>query len=137
MFLDIRKTLKTLIKVFCQKLKWIFWRPSQHQRKKLITYLESAWPKLPNVMLSEIFIFSHYVPLRGHNDFFDIITISTRMNLESNHSTLTPLPPLEGSEKIMISVIKCGQGWFEYIIANYFVPSILWCFYIPLVHTSS
>ena len=52
----------------------------------------------------------HPFPLRGHNDFFDIITISTRMNLESNHSTLTPLPPLEGSEKIMISVIKCGQG---------------------------
>ena len=57
------------------------------------------------------------------------------MNLESNHSTLTPLPPLEGSEKIMISVIKCGQGWFEYIIKNYFVPSILWHVYIPLVRT--
>ena len=65
MFLDIRKTLKTLIKVFYQKLKWIFWRPSQHQRKKLIIYLESAWPKLPNVMLSEIFIFNHYVPLKA------------------------------------------------------------------------
>jgi hypothetical protein len=80
--------------------------------------------------------YHHSIPhfLRGHNDFFDIITISTRMNLESNYSTLTPLPPLEGSEKIMISMIKCGQGWFEYIIANFFVPSILWCFYIPLVH---
>ena len=67
-FCDSHWTLEKKI-FFSQKLKWIFWRPSQHQRKKLITYLESAWPKLPNVMLSEIFIFSHYFPLSAisHN----------------------------------------------------------------------
>ena len=74
-------------------------------------------------------------PLRGHNDYFDIITISTMMNLGSNHGIMTPLFALEDWEKIMIYVIKCEQGWFECVIINYLTPFSLWCFYIPLVRT--
>ena len=66
MFSYVKKTLKKLTLVLSQKLQWIFWRPSQRQRTKLITYLESAWQKLPNNMLSKILIFYHYVPLKSH-----------------------------------------------------------------------
>ena len=40
-------------KFFSQKFEWIFWGSSWHKRKKLITYLESACKKLPNVILSK------------------------------------------------------------------------------------
>ena len=148
-------TFSRSTQIWCQNW-WFFTLKFYHFKgisKTSLTSMQSIvdarnlkfWENYPKVVLKRNVIAVNCVykkgdfwpTLRGHNDFFDIITISTRMNVESNYSTLTPLPPLEGSEKIMISVIKCGQGWFEYIIANCYVPSILWCFYIPLVHTVS
>ena len=38
----------------CRKQKWIVWGTSRHPRTKPITYLESAWRELSNVMLSDM-----------------------------------------------------------------------------------